>query len=253
MLNSTIRRAIGRSFALLSFSLLAACGGGGGGGGDPSYAVDLSPKPLTARWTDAMVVLEPVSGTAVFDKAPTGTVYPVVVMDAPNFVSETVAVRQISGTTYEVDLTPKSSLSVGVHTGTLTLKLCKDPQCNAVYALTGGSLPYELTVSAAMAVSLTINGVPVPDGRGGQLTAREDDVLTVDISSGDTIELSSHAEVDWVASTNNQVNNSITVLSSTPTSWRAVISGPPNAKDLSVLAIPKDTNQRSAQYSFFIQ
>lgn len=253
MLTSTLRRAMLRATALLSVALLAACGGGGGGGsGDFVYSVQFSPSPLTARWTDNRRAVDPVTVTASFDSLPTGNVFPVVVMDKPNFVSEAVAVRFVSGTTYEVDLTPVASLPVGVHTGTLTLKLCKDAQCASTYALTGGTLPYELTVAAAMAVSLTINGVAVPDGRGGQLTAFEDDVLTVDISSGDTIELSSHAEVSWVTDTNQQAANSITVLESTPTSWRGVIAGPTNVKDLAVLAIPKDQNQRSAQFSFFI-
>ena len=109
-----------------------------------------------------------------------------------------------------------------------------------------------LTVSAALAVSIKVNDVVVTNGFGGPLTAYADDVISVDISSGVTVELNSHAEVDWVTSTHGQTGNTITVLSSSPTRWRGVIAGPVNATGLSVLAIPKDQNQRSAQYSFFI-
>lgn len=231
--------------------LITACGGGGGGD-DPSYTVSLSPKPLTASWNDSIVLGQPITVTANFSPAPKGTVYPVVVMDAPNFVPGAVVVRQISDTTYAMDLTPVATLPVGKHTGTLTLKMCKDAQCAAAYTLTGGSLPYELTVVAALAVSVKVNGRAIPDGRGGQLTAYSDDALTLDIASGDVVELDSHAEVDWVTDTHEQSANNITVLSSSPNYWKGRISGPANRSGLSVRAIPKDTNQRAAQYDFFI-
>jgi hypothetical protein len=58
--------------------------------------------------------------------------------------------------------------------------------------------------------------------------------------------------VDWVTDTHNQADNTITVLGSSPTRWKGRISGPANRTGLSVGAIPKDTNQRSAQFDFFI-
>lgn len=253
MLASALRGAALRAAAALSVALLAACGGGGGGGdGDASHSVQFSPSPLTARWLDSHVAVEPVTVTATFGSLPAGNIYPVVLMDEPHFVSEAVAVRRLSGTTFAVDLTPKAGLSAGVHTGSLTLQLCKDAQCASTYPLTGGSLPYQLTVSAALAVSIKVNDVVVSNGFGGPLTAYADDVISVDIASGVTVELNSHAEVDWVTSTHQQEGHTITVLSSSPTRWRGVIAGPVNQKGLSVVAIPKDQNQRSAQYSFFI-
>lgn len=250
---STFLRTSVRALALASIGLLPACGGGGGSDASPSgYSVSLSPNPLTGRWNDRFASVDPLTVTARFSPAPTGTVYPVVMMDAPNFETGSVAVRQISESTFEMDLTPVGTLPVGLHTGTLTLKLCKDSQCAAAYDLTGGSLPYELTVVAALAVKLSVNGKPVSNGAGGQVTAYSDDAVTMDISSDDVVLLESAAKVDWVTDTHNQTDNTITVLGSSPTRWKGRISGPANRTGLSVGAIPKDTNQRSAQFDFFI-
>jgi len=243
-----------RWLSALSMSPLVACGGGGGGGGDAatpaSIEVSIDPAPLTAAWLDSWIP-DPLTVTARLSVVPTGTVYPVVVLDQAVFVEESVSVSQVDASTFSMNITPVSGLAVGEYTGTLTLRLCKDAACASEYTLVGGRLPYTLTVNPALVVTISIDGVAQTHSGGIPYEATPGFPLTFDISSGVTVELNSHAPVQWITDTHGQ-DATITTLSSTPTTWRGTISGSPNATGLSVAAIPDDQNQTSTQVDFFI-
>lgn len=246
---SSLHIALRWLFAI-SLSVLSACGGGGGSSSPSSIEVTLDPKPLTASWLDRWVP-GPLTITARLSAVPTGTVYPVVVLDQAVFVPESVTVAQVDANTFSMNITPVNGLAVGEYSGNLTLRLCKDVACASEYTLVGGTLPYTLTVRPTLAVTVAIDGVLQTDFAGDPYEALSDWPLAFDIGTGVTVELTSHAPVQWVTDTHGQ-DATITTLSSTSTTWRGTISGSPNATGLSIVAIPDDQNQTSTQVDFFI-
>jgi hypothetical protein len=238
-----------RWLLVLALSALSACGGGGGGSSPSSIEVSLNPTPVTASWLDRWVP-EPLTITARLSAVPTGAVYAVVVMDQAVFVEESVSVSQIDASTFSMSITPVRGLAVGEYSGNLTLHLCKDAACASEYTLSGAVLPYTLTVRPTLAVTVTIDGALQTSG-GVPYEATAYFPLAFDIGSGVTVELSSHAPVQWVTDTHEQ-NATITTLFSDSTTWRGTISGAPNATGLSIGAIPDDQNQTATQVDFFI-
>lgn len=239
-----IRRMLSLAAGALLLGLLASCGGGGS---EPTYRVTLSPSPLEAFAYDSARPGPTVTVRARFDDLPAGPVYPVIVLDAPNFVEEAISVRQLSDRIFEANLNPATQRPAGVHTGVLSLKLCKDAGCASAYQLSGADLPYELTVARALRATMKLNGVFVPDGAGGRLTAEEGDYVDVIVANGDTVEVLSSIDVDWSASTSDP-GVTVSGVQATKRRWRGTFSGHATVDVFSIIADARDPRQEQTMF-----
>jgi hypothetical protein len=136
-------------FGLSVGILLTACGGGGGGASAPATTVSFSPNPLSAFCYQTQPGLDySVAVVATFGGTlPTGTVYAVITFDHPGFTTN-IQILQ-SGNIYTAKLSPDVSLAPGMYTGNVTVHLYKDSSFTSEYPLSGGTLPYTVTVTPA--------------------------------------------------------------------------------------------------------
>jgi hypothetical protein len=213
-----------RPIALLPLVLgLLACGGGGGGAGPgPLYTLQFTPGQLAAQYfhnqqrllnTYAPDVTASVTGT--IDPIPSGTLYVVIVLDAPVFLGNP-SVSLLGGNAFSLSLTPDVSLPPGTYTGNLTIQLFQDAALKKPYPVTGGTLPYALTVDPELTVTATIDGVPagvVFSSSGTAVTAIDCSVVTgycttiywnpsqptaaFDLTPGQVLELQASVPVTW--------------------------------------------------------
>lgn len=170
-----------RSLAITATLALAACGGGGGTA-SPSTTVALDPPSVAVSYPGENQALNTPDAkvTATFTNLPAGTLYPVVTADKP--VLARAEATKTSSSTYSADLQFNSSLAAGTYSGTLTLKLCTDPQCGGTVALAGGTLPYTLTVTAPIKLTASVNGAPVTIVRGQSINIKDGDHVAVQSS-----------------------------------------------------------------------
>jgi len=140
---------------LASPFLLSACGGGGGGG---SAAAGAAPAGPAVTFTPAKVSASFPTGTAAsltatatinrpsdFDGA--SAVYATIVDDT-GVILPAAQITQTGSTQYSARLTTVSNLTPGTHTGSFSLRLCRDAACTSQFPGSPTALPYELTVTA---------------------------------------------------------------------------------------------------------
>jgi hypothetical protein len=134
-------------FGLSVAILLTACGGGGGGTSDPGTTVSFNPNPLSAACIQNQAGLDySVTVVATFGGTlPTGIVYVVIAFDNPGFTTFMNILP--SGNIYTAQLSPDSALAPGTYTGNVTVHLYKDSSFTSEYPLSGGTLPYTVTVT----------------------------------------------------------------------------------------------------------
>jgi outer membrane protein assembly factor BamB len=141
--------------ALLAAAWLqVSCGGGGGGsGGEPTaapYQLSFSPGTLIA--SQAQGSSQVLTLTATIDRTVAQPVN-VAILDTVGVIEPTVQIAGLTSTSYQVNLTTRSSMSVGVHSGALQVRLCLDNPVTCASPLPGSpfSLPYSFTVNAVTA------------------------------------------------------------------------------------------------------
>ena len=121
----------------------------------------------------------------------------------------------------------KFDFPAGVHTGNIQLHVCSDKTCATEYPVTGGSLPYELTVLPQPKITASINGVPVPDSK-----------VIMALKAGDTVDLHSDMPVTWSTASGGVIVSGVV---QTSTDWHAVlgygVSGSGHTGTLTVNAI----------------
>jgi hypothetical protein len=156
---------LARLLPLLPVLLGLACGGGGGSGSAPSFTLHFTPDRLTAQYfhnqhylvnTYAAPATASVSGT--IDPLPSGTLYVVLAFDAAVFVGNP-SLNLLGGNAFSLSLTPDATLAPGAYTGNITIQLFQDAALTKPYSVTGGTLPYTLTVDPELTVTATIDGV----------------------------------------------------------------------------------------------
>lgn len=168
---------------LLLALTLAACGGGGGspgtttfspaaGGNNTSGGAIGTTTPTTGTGTGTgntpvttsdAVTFSPAKlvGTYAFGSANKITVtatvnhpddfsasFPVYafIVDSLGVIDPNPVITHVSTLEYKVVLTTSQAMTPGVHSDSLSLRLCKDALCNAQYPGSPVSLPYEWTV-----------------------------------------------------------------------------------------------------------
>ncbi len=137
---------------------VTACGGGSsgndGGSQDSSYRLTFTPGTLTA--SHAQGVPQPLTVTATLDRAVSQTLN-VVVVDNVGVIDPNVQLSPGTGNSYQAVMTPKASLAIGEHAGSLQIKLCLDNAaiCNSQLPGSPFTLPYKFTVTAPPAANVT--------------------------------------------------------------------------------------------------
>jgi len=207
---------LARPLALLPLLLgLFACGGGGGSSAAPAFTLHFTPGQLTAQFFHNQTYLQntyanPVTAgvTGTIDPLPSGTLYVLIVVDAPVFVGDP-AVSVLGGNAFSLSLTPDTNLAAGTYTGNLTIQLFQDATATNPYSVTGGTLPYTLTVDPELTVTATIDGVPagvVFSSSNTAVTSINGSTIywnpaqpaaAVDLTPGQVLELQASVPVTW--------------------------------------------------------
>jgi len=200
--------------ALLAI-LLAGCGGGGGGdsgGGSgatppptapqptPSAgpALQFSPATVTSTIEAGQSATISVNATVLRPNDFTGNVF-ALVQDDTGVLLPGASIMASSPTQYTVLLQSAPNLALGAHKGTFSVKLCRDTACSAQYPGSPMALPYEFTVVAARADTLSARPETTLDvtsylGDG----KRHQEVLVI----GDNLQWTASSNVGWAVPKN---------------------------------------------------
>lgn len=151
---------------------LAACGGGADG--DPGYEINVRflRSPLTIPTFDDYATPGSACTSATLSPVP-DSVAAIRLFDAGGaFQASSATIADQGNGSFQACL-PLQKLSAGVHSGTLTLQICKDVACSQLYRLSQSTLPYAITVYHA------VSGLP-------PLAAeiRVDDAVPASVSEG---------------------------------------------------------------------
>lgn len=133
--------------------VLGGCGGGGGGDNgynDESWtnvSVSLSPTSISTTFSESGGTPAGVTITASLFDPPTTSVYAYITADSNVFTAGPQTVTANGNGGYSATLSFNTSVAPGTYSGFLTLKLCKDSACASQYVVSGGTLPYTVTVT----------------------------------------------------------------------------------------------------------
>jgi hypothetical protein len=145
----------------------------------------------------------------------------------PDLLSVSIAP---DGSTASATLSPSCALAPGVHSGVLTIALCRDAACTSRFPVSGNTIPYTFTVSPGALVTAKVNGVAQPGfaaSCGGTLHLRG--------TVGQTVEFTSTVPVSWSSSMGGGTSfPTMLGLASSPTTWTCTLGidspyGPPAA------------------------
>jgi hypothetical protein len=227
------RRIAGAFVAVIAF---AGCGGGGSDGqADNTIHVTFNATSLTfPTWDDW-----PASGAyvkATVSPLPSQQPYVFLLDSGSAFVPGTAVVTALGGGTFGMMVDINPALAPGEYRGTLTVKLCHDPACTQPYALSGGTLPYDITVLHAVpgltppTATVTIDDVTVAS-TNGVLNGAGVQTYTVSMASGHTVELLPSMPFLTLGIYRSDTNAvSYTPRAPTqPGAWRATLSLSPGA------------------------
>jgi hypothetical protein len=117
------------------------------------------------------------------------------------------------GGAFGANLRLNTALAPGIYTGGLQLVLAKNSDGTSPYVVSGGTLPYTLTVTSGITIQCKVNGAAVnlQQSYPGQ-------PFTTSIHNGDLVQLVSSVPVMWGSSQGGaMVSNQV----STTTSWQA--------------------------------
>ncbi len=177
-----------RSTLALAFALCACAGSGD----TSSYeiAVSYSRSPLIGISFDDTPRTN-TCVTATLDPKPTEAPAVLLSDDGGTFVPGDVSVTSLSDGSFQACLPIQAKLAPGVHTGNLTLRICKDSTCSRQYTLSKPVLPYQVTVYHVVAglppltAEVLVDGA-VPAGITEGLSGTER-TYAVSVRSGQTI------------------------------------------------------------------
>lgn len=222
--------------ALVSVMMLGCGGGEGSGGDDPggsgssSIAVAYTPSPINAHAMQGYPA--PITIRATLSPEPTAAVFPMIVASKPDIQTGSVYVERNPDGTYSTTLYTSSSLSIGVHEGTLTLRLYKDAQHTQQYALSGATVPYSITVEPLVSLTVRQGGVAITPGYGGYL-----------VTSGQEVAITSNLPVTW--DIGGGMTATLSSVSQTETTWNVILTGSSGWRDVVARSLGYAANSRS--------
>jgi hypothetical protein len=171
--------------------LAALACGGGGGSTVSTVSVAIYPSPLTRT------LLQADSGRTVYVSAHLSPVpddlVSVRVTDTGGAIAPgAVTVRDNGNGWFSASFRVKDGLPLGAYSGTLDLELCRDAGCASKYTVTGGTLPYTITIVDRVITTATatikVDGVVQVD-TGGALDGAGARNYHVTMVSGQTLEI----------------------------------------------------------------
>lgn len=174
---------------------LAGCGAGGdGGSGANVINVRFSPPTLTGPVFDDEV------GVAFCERAtlspvPSETPYVKFTDSGATFAPGMLTVTAVSSDTFQTCIPlANGGLSVGTHTGTLTVQICKDAACAQPYTLSSSTIPYAITMYHVVPglppldAAIYVNGVAPANVNAGVVNTNVR-TYSLAVRSGDLIEV----------------------------------------------------------------
>lgn len=178
-------RSTQRTFDFVITSMLAflvsACGGGGSGASPATTAttpvvttpVVTTPAPPVLTFAGAGGATATVAAgqsTAISVDANvttpsdfTGTSVYAYIMDADSVILPGVALTQINSSTYRAVMQTAPTLAAGKYAGAFTVKVCRDAACTQQLPGSPMQLPYEIVVTAPVAIPMTVTPFSVLD------------------------------------------------------------------------------------------
>ena len=173
----------GRWLATSCLALLAACGGGGGGGGSSALSLSFSPGTAAGNVQQGEVGTLTVTATVHNPDKITDDVW-VDVEDGQHVLND-VDIANIDDAHFAVTLHTSQALSLGHHTGTFGVHLCKDEGCSQEW-MSPTSLSYDIDVEAA-----PLHAVP---------STTTDSTVPWKGADGDVVGISVTGGTQWTAS-----------------------------------------------------
>jgi hypothetical protein len=130
---------------------------------------------------------------ATVTPVPTDSAYVIVEDSGEAFVPGDVIVMAAGPETFEASLPIKDVLLPGTHSGTLTVKICRDPACAQPYPLSRSTVPYDVTVLPVAQTPVVPTAVVKIDGaevaNSNEGTSGIERTYSVTMVSGHTVEL----------------------------------------------------------------
>lgn len=211
------------SLGLLGAGLAGALACGGGGGAEAPISVTFAPAVLESTFRNGEVVTHQ-TVRATFSRLPSSPVVLVLMEDQPVLADDGITMQTYGDTRVDLTLFPSTDLPAGDHTGTFRIRFYKDAK---TYDDILGELPYRFTVTQGRLIRAVLDGQPQA------ATATKVHALNASLDPNGTsqgerrhlVELTSVTPVTWVVSIPDTVGDPVvTVLESTPTSWRGYVA-----------------------------
>lgn len=230
----TLLRRVQRASCCSLFALLVACGGGGGGGTGGAQAgsqVSFDPAVLTftmpadgqsadgRKWLPVTATVPNLAGARA---------YVVIVQDQAIFENEPVEITAVGGDQYRALLPMRISMPAGSYEGDITILICYDTACANRHPGSGAKLPYRITVTPALAITLQVNGAAVATQAGQPMV----------VNDGDAVTLTSSQPVQWRLGMGGGYASGATT---TDTTWSATVRNGTSPRGVGTLDVYADT------------
>ncbi len=215
---------------------------------DGPIRVTFSPGTLTKSFSQGDEPLLDIPFVITVSRPLPGPLLPRFTASDPVFEPDLFFVTNVSATSTMLSITPSCGLSPGVYTGLVTLDLCRDEACTDTYPLTGNAVPYVLTISPGFLVTASVDGVPEPGfktlcGAGALGGSTGDLPPDFEARVGQTVVLESTVPVTWSATLlDSGCGLALDAVSSTDTSWTAVVRTSPGSAGCGVVVVDATLN-----------
>jgi hypothetical protein len=178
----------------LPLAALVSCGGGGGGGstsGPTALTLTFQNQAQANAYQGEGFVGGPGLRMATLigncSPAPTTAVFPVISFDAQGFAPLLTSATADPSGNFTINLGPDTALQPGVYTGNMGVQIFHDINHTSPYQVTGGQVPFSVTITPMLTLSL--NG-------GGSFTTQNHNLQAL-ITSGNLVDLASNLPVTW--------------------------------------------------------
>lgn len=235
---------------VFGISLMLAAGLISCGGGDPAketpIAVNISPSTLTATYVgNGQSLNQPYAHiNATLTNLPSTPIYAVITQDRRLLQYDKYAIFRSLDGTFSTDLLFLGSMEPGHYQGNFTLNLYKDKEFTSPYPVTGGTLPYDITVTPGITFTASVNNISANISTGAALN----------VKAGDVVQLQSSLPVGWSTAEGGAYADSVVTTS---TSWKGTlrygVSTPGSTGFMTVQGMTPNPPQFSASVSIFVR
>lgn len=242
-----MKNLLRRLFLFLICGTLIACGGGGSDSPPSPILTVFSPSAIEASYfqnqntgVNTYAQQSALHVGVSLSPIPTGVIYATLTSDKPVF-SKIEVDRYGINSTPQLVLTPILTLAPGTYTGTLTLKLFSDSMLTKQYALSASTIPFTITVSKQLTLTVKIDGVVQPAKLSNSQVAvsqinfntvywsPNDPVAAYTLKPGQIVEVEANMPVSWRSPQSFWPYGYLwSVPQLTETTLRQVVAAPPD-------------------------